>query len=162
MFMVDYQTYVETYGGNVVDETDFPRVSMRSGVILDRMTYGHVVEEDGTYGQEIRGEFLPFNEAELNYLTFAFCSLCDVVEQLDEAKANALAGGGGTDGNANVRTRTSGDESITYESKRTAYDDALTDENAKDKLYKDAVFEVCDPWCFRWNPFYAGLERRWN
>ena len=159
MFTITYEFYSETYGGTAVDETAFPRYQMRAAVMLDRLTFGHIKEQNEEYGQEIRGNFLPFTEEELTYLSYAVCSIIDAVKSLDDLRSQALAGGSSE---GNVRSRTSGGESITYESRKTKYDEALTDENAKMNLMKEAVFEVCDPFLFTYNPFYAGLESRWD
>ena len=159
MFTVNYEFYSETYGGTAVDETAWPRYQMRASVMLDRLTYGHIKEENEVYGQYICGTFVEFTEEELNYLSFAFCSLIDADKMLNDCRDQALAG---SSSDGNVKSRTSGGESISYEIRRTAYDDALSDEGAKIKLMKEAVFNVCDPFLFRYNPFYAGLESRWE
>lgn len=159
MFTITYEFYSETYGGTDVDETAFPRYQTRASIMLDRLTYGHIKEENEAYGQYICGNFVEFTEEELRYLQFALCSLIDVQKTLDDHRSQALAGGSSE---GNVKSRTSGGESISYEIRRTAYDDALSDEGAKNKLMKEAVFSVCDPFLFRYNPFYAGLESRWE
>ena len=157
MFEVSYDFYANVYGGTMA-QSDFPPYQRRANIVLDRMTYGHIQEEDGEYGQWICGSFEAFTEDEITSLSYAVCGLVDTLETLDDYRAQQLAG---ASAEGNVKSRTSGGESISYGTTKTQYDEALTDDNAKWKLYKDAVFDLCDPFAFRYNPFYAGLESRW-
>lgn len=45
----DFEFYTETYLGNVISETDFPRLALRASMVIDQITFGQagpVVEAD--------------------------------------------------------------------------------------------------------------------
>lgn len=151
--MIDYAFYSETYKGDVVSEPDFPKALMRAQNILDKLTYCSIVENDGAYGQMVRGEFQEFTAKELEALKYALCGLVDTIGNLDAAEGRALAGNNAAE---NVASRSSGGESISFNVAKTAYDVALSDEKAKYRLYLDAVKAYATPTMFRINPFYAG------
>jgi hypothetical protein len=154
MFKIDYVTYIN-HGGTLF-ETAYPVFQRRAGVMLDRLTFGHIKEQDGSYGQEINGEFEAFNEDELEALIYAVVAIIETMMLMDKRRAAALSGEG------TAKSITSGGESITYESTKTIYDNALADPSDEVRLYRNTVFDVCDPFIFRHNPFYAGLESRWG
>ncbi len=152
--MVDYIFYTSTYGGNTVPELSFPVYLRRARLVLDKYTFGTIVEQNGVYGQMVRGEFQEFTNAELLALQYAICSLMDTLVNLDNAEKKALAGS--ADG-ANIKSRSSGGESISYEAVKTAYDVAVGDETKKAGLYRNAIMAYVIPTAFRINPFYAGM-----
>ena len=151
--MVDYSFYTGTYGGTAVPESSFTVYLQRARMVLDKYTFSTIVEQNGAYGQMVRGEFQEFTTAELLALQYALCSLMDTLWNLDEAEKKALAGN--TDG-ANIKSRSSGGESISYEAVKTAYDVAVGDETKKSGLYRNAIMAYVTPTAFRVNPFYAG------
>lgn len=152
--MVDYIFYTGTYGGNTVPELSFPVYLRRARLVLDKYTFGTIVEQNGVYGQMVRGEFQEFTNAELLTLQYAICSLMDTLVNLDNAEKKALAGSAD---NANIKSRTSAGESISYDSAKTAYDVAVGDETKKAGLCRDALMAYITPTAFRINPFYAGM-----
>lgn len=157
MFSISYSFYTTEYGGEI-PELAFNRLQRRAGIILDRLTFGSIKEQDGTYGQIIHGAFVAFNEDEITALSYAICILAENINQLDILQKQVLSG---NTSDANIKSRSSGGESISYETKKSLWDDALYDEGKKLELFRNNVFSVCDPFIFRYNPFYAGLESRW-
>lgn len=151
--MVDYEFYIYTYGGIAVPELTFQRYLGRAKQILDRLTFSSIVEQEGKYGQIVRGEFQEFTNAELLAVKYALCSLMETLVKLDTAEQKALAGNADS---ANIKSRTSAGESISYDSIKTAYDVAVGDETKKTGLYRDALMAYITPTAFRINPFYAG------
>ena len=154
--LVTYEFYTNTYGGTAVStETEFNRVEKLSELFLNKVTFGHIVVENGVYGQIIRGDFTPLTESELEALKYGLCNLIDTEEKLSKAEDNAISG---NSSQANVKSRTSGGESISYESKKTVYDEALVSGDKKNELLKNALLVYAYPDMFRVNPYYAG---RW-
>lgn len=151
--MIDYSFYAGAYGGDLVSDVSFPRYLARAWNILNRKTFDSIKEQDGKFGQIVRGEFREFTSSELLAVQYGLCSLIDTLAKLDTAEAKALAG---SEAEGNVKSRSSGGESISYETVKTAYDVALNDEDKKNELYKDALIAYMSPTTFRINPFYAG------
>ncbi len=157
MTLVDYEFYINTYGGNVVTAESFSFWLYKANNMLNRITYGHIVDDggSGSYGQMIKGKFMAFTEQELKAVQYSVCALIDEMYQLEKAKKQAVEGNENT---GNIKSRSSGGESISYESKATVYDDALKDNGRKLKLYREILLEYMPPEVFRINPFYAGLR----
>lgn len=153
--LVTYDFYTNTYGGTAVSQNDFPRYEKLAELFLNKITFGHIVVNDGAYGQIIRGMFTPLTEAELEALQYGVCNLLETEQKLSNAEDNAISGNSSS---ANVKSRTSGGESISYESKKTVYDEALTSEGKKTELLRNALLVYAYPDVFRVNPYYAG---RW-
>ena len=110
MAYVDYKFYTESFG-NVVPETDFPRLAERASDFIDTMTFNRLV--DG----------LPTNERSQKRIKKAVCSLTELMYQIELAEknaANAAASGTstmlGASGNSTgiVTSVSSGSESISY------------------------------------------------
>lgn len=110
MAYVDYKFYTESFG-NVVPETDFPRVAERASDFVDLMTSDRLV--DG----------LPINERLQKRIKKAVCSLAELMYQIELAEKNAtnaaasgasttIGAGGSTTGV--VTSVSSGSESISY------------------------------------------------
>lgn len=111
MAYADYEFYTTSYFGNVVPETDFPRLAERAGDFVDLMTYDRLV--DG----------LPTNEHSQKRIKKAVCSLAEILYQIELAEKNAanaaasgtsttIGSGGSTTGI--VTSVSSGSESISY------------------------------------------------
>ena len=110
MAYADYKFYTESFG-NVVPETDFPRLAERASDFVDTMTFDRLV--DG----------LPTNERSQKRIKKAVCSLTEKMYQIELAEKNAtdaavsgtstvLGSGGSTTGI--VTSISSGSESISY------------------------------------------------
>lgn len=153
--IVTYEFYSTVYGGTAVSQEEFSRYEKLSELFLNKISFGHIVEIDGTYGQIIRREFIPFTEKELEALQYGECNLIETIQKLSKAEDNAISGNSSA---ANVKSRTSGGESVSFDVKKTVYDEALTNEDKKTELFKNAIYAYAYPDMFRVNPFYAG---RW-
>lgn len=110
MAYADYKFYTESFG-NVVPETDFPRLAERASDFVDTMTFDRLV--DG----------LPTNERSQKRIKKAICSLAEKMYQIELAEKNAtdaavsgtstaIGSGGSTTGI--VTSVSSGSESISY------------------------------------------------
>ena len=111
MAYTDYEFYTTSYFGNVVPETDFPRLAERASDFIDTMTFDRLV--DG----------LPSNERSQKRIKKAVCSLAELMYQIELAEKNAAnaaasgtstttGSGGSTTGI--VTSVSSGSESISY------------------------------------------------
>ena len=110
MAYADYKFYTESFG-NVVPETDFPRLAERASEFVNTMTFDRLV--DG----------LPTNERSQKRIKKAVCSLAEKMYQIELAEKNAtnaamsgtsttIGPGGSTTGIAT--SISSGSESISY------------------------------------------------
>lgn len=110
MAYVDYKFYTESFG-NVVPETDFPRLAEKASGFVDTMTFDRLV--DG----------LPTDERSQKRIKKAVCSLAELMYQIEFAEKNAtnaavsgtstvIGSGGSTTGI--VTSVSSGSESISY------------------------------------------------
>lgn len=110
MAYADYKFYTESFG-NVVPETDFPRLAERASDFIDIMTFDRLA--DG----------LPANERSQKRIKKAACSLAELMYQIELAEKNAtnaatsgtsttIGSGGSTTGI--VTSVSSGNESISY------------------------------------------------
>jgi hypothetical protein len=110
MAYADYKFYTESFG-NVVPETEFPRLAERASDFVDTMTFDRLV--DG----------LPTNERSQKRIKKAVCSLTEKMYQIELAEKNAtdaavsgtstvIGSGGSTTGI--VTSISSGSESISY------------------------------------------------
>lgn len=151
--MVDYDFYSGTYRGSVVSSEEFTRYERRAVAVLNRLTFNSIISDGESYGQTVKREFQAFTDDELECLQLGLCSLMDKMHYLDAAEQQALSG---NEDSGNVKSRSSGGESISYESKKTAYDEALADESKKTALFRGALMEYIQPAAFRVNPFFAG------
>lgn len=73
MAYADYKFYTESFG-NVVPETDFPRLAERASDFVDTMTFDRLV--DG----------LPTNERSQKRIKKAVCSLAELMYQIELAE----------------------------------------------------------------------------
>ncbi|MBU5481729.1 hypothetical protein [Blautia sp. MSJ-19] len=79
MAYADYDFYTTSYFGNVVPETDFPRMAERASDFVDNMTFDRLM--DG----------MPNNERYQKRIKRAVCSLTDLMYQLELAEKNAIS-----------------------------------------------------------------------
>lgn len=109
MAYADYKFYTESFG-NVVPETDFPRVAERASDFVDLMTSDRLANG------------LPINERAQKRIKKAVCSLAELMYQIELAEKNAInqASTNLTDTNVGnikagvVTSVSSGSESISY------------------------------------------------
>lgn len=110
MAYADYKFYTESFG-NVVPETDFPRLAERASDFVDLMTFDRLVNG------------LPTSERAQKRIKKAVCSLAGLMYQIELAEKNAtnaaVSGTStviGSDGSTTgiVTSVSSGSESISY------------------------------------------------
>lgn len=110
MAYADYKFYTESFG-NVVPETDFPRLAEKASDFIDTMTFNRLV--DG----------LPTNECSQKRIKKAVCSLTELMYQIELAEKNATNAatsgtstmfGAGGNSTGIVTSVSSGSESISY------------------------------------------------
>ena len=110
MAYADYKFYTESFG-NVVPETDFPRLAEKASDFIDTMTFNRLV--DG----------LPTNERSQKRIKKAVCSLTELMYQIELAEKNATNAatsgtstmfGAGGNSTGIVTSVSSGSESISY------------------------------------------------
>lgn len=110
MAYADYKFYTESFG-NVVPETEFPRLAERASDFVDTMTFDRLV--DG----------LPTNERSQKRIKKAVCSLTELMYQIELAEKNATNAatsgtstmfGAGGNSTGIVTSVSSGSESISY------------------------------------------------
>ena len=78
MAYADYKFYTESFG-NVVPETDFPRLAERASDFVDLMTFDRLVNG------------LPTNERAQKRIKKAVCSLAELMYQIELAEKNATS-----------------------------------------------------------------------
>ena len=110
MAYADYKFYTESFG-NVVPETDFPRLAEKASDFIDTMTFNRLV--DG----------LPTNERSQKRIKKVVCSLTELMYQIELAEKNATNAatsgtstmfGAGGNSTGIVTSVSSGSESISY------------------------------------------------
>lgn len=153
MALVEYEFYTSEYSGNVVDADSFGKLERKAESFLNRLTFNRIIAVNDAPGQMIGQEFEAFTENELQMLKYGLCSLIEAMDKLEKAEQQALSGNSDS---GNVKSRSSGGESISYESHKTVYDEALQDDQKKIALFRSALMEFIQPCAFRHNPFYAG------
>ena len=112
MAYADFEFYATTYHGNVVPESDFPRIADRASDFLDIITFDRLI--DG----------LPDDERAKTKVQKAVCAVSDKLYELELADKQALSAaavgtsssgsGGATSGV--ITSRSAGSESISYAS----------------------------------------------
>lgn len=156
MVDIDVDFYLNEYGGAVSEcqiEERFEFLARKAWHILDRMTFYNIRCIDEKNGMFYRREFIEFTENEIKRIKMAMCCLIETEFRIQEAERKALAGNSDS---SNVKSRSSGNESITYGVAKTLYDDAISDNAKRDELYKKSIMIYMNPSVFRVNPFYAG------
>lgn len=119
--LTTYQFYTGTYYGDSVSETDFPKWLSRATDELNFLTNGNITEDAQTeFSTEIQK---------------AVCVLVDVLYKVDTL---GKAADSGTD-ESNIKSKTSGSESVTYGAIDSAYKKAVSDVKAKRSLEWDAI-----------------------
>ena len=112
MAYTDFEFYATIYHGNVVPESDFPRIADRASDFLDVITFDRLA--DG----------LPSDERAAAKVQKAVCAVADKLYELELADKQALsAATGGTSSSGSggatsgvITSRSAGSESISYAS----------------------------------------------
>lgn len=120
--LTTYEFYVNTYYGEAIGESAFPKWLSRATDKLMDLTYGNITEERyAQYDIQIQK---------------AACALMDLMYQLDAATRTATA-----KDETNVKSKSSGGESITYGDTDTLITKVLSDKAAQSRLMYDTVAE---------------------
>lgn len=120
--LTTYEFYVNTYYGDAIGESAFPKWLSRATDKLMDLTYGNIAEERrAQYDIQIQK---------------ATCALMDLMYQLDAATKTATA-----KDETNVKSKSSGGESITYGDTDTLITKVLSDKAAQNRLMYDTVAE---------------------
>jgi len=120
--LTTYDFYSNTYFGDAIGEADFPKWLSKATDKLHYLTYGNITEKAYTeYNKQIQK---------------ATCALMDVMFQIDAATKQATA-----KDETNVKSKSSGSESITFGDKDTAVTKVLADKSAQNRLMQDAIAE---------------------
>lgn len=117
-----YDFYKEKYYGDSIEESLFPKWEDRAADKLDQITDGHINDATKT----------EFDER----IQKATCALADLLYQIDYKTAHA-----NDPKNGNVKSMSSGGQSISFGSNETVVDKALGDKAAQNRLCYDAVCE---------------------
>lgn len=117
-----YDFYTNKYHGDTVDESSFAKWQARAADKLNYLCFGHITDEDITqYGTQIQK---------------ATCALMDVLFKLDYAQTNANDPQKG-----NVKSMSSGEQSISFGTNDTEYILAMSDQKKQYDLMVNAVSE---------------------
>lgn len=120
--LTTYEFYVNTYCGDAIGESAFPKWLSRATDKLMDLSYGNITEERcAQYDIQIQK---------------ATCALMDLMYQIDAATRTATA-----KDETNVKSKSSGGESITYGDTDTLITKVLSDKTAQNRLMYDTVAE---------------------
>ncbi len=90
MAYADYDFYTDTYYGNVVPESDFPRLAERASEEIDRLTNDRLTE------------WMPEKEKDVLKIKKACCALAERLYYNDLLTAAGMASVGQTDGHGKI------------------------------------------------------------
>lgn len=120
--LTTYEFYKDTYYGETIEESAFPKWLSRATDKLMHLTYGNITDESRVvYDVQIRK---------------AVCALMDLMFQLKKAEEAA-----NTKDKSNVKSMSSGSESVTYTEHETVILKVLADKTAQDRLMYATVAE---------------------
>lgn len=120
--LTTYEFYREAYYGDSIEESAFPKWLSRAEDKMYRLTCGNITDAAvAVYGAQIQK---------------ATCALMDLLYELD--KATRAANSKDVD---NIKSHSSGGESVTYAEHETLVSKVLTDKVAQNRLIYDTVAE---------------------
>lgn len=120
--LTTYEFYTDTYYGETIEESAFPKWLSRATDKLMMLTYGNITEES-------RSEY----DTQIQKAT---CALMDLMYQIDLATKTATA-----KDDTNVKSKSSGGESITFGDSDTLVTKVLADKAAQNRLMYDTIAE---------------------
>lgn len=120
--LTTYEFYKKTYYGEAIEEPAFPKWLSKATDKLMYLTYGNITEES-------RSEY----DTQIQKAT---CALIDLMYQIDSATKTATA-----KDDTNVKSKSSGGESINFGDKDTTVTKVLSDKAAQDRLMYDTIAE---------------------
>ena len=122
MELTTYDFYKNAYYGETIDESAFQKWLSKATDKLHYLTYGNITEEAyAEYDKQIQK---------------ATCALMDLMFQIDAATKQATA-----KDETNVKSKSSGSESIAFGEKDTAVTKVLADKSAQNRLMQDTIAE---------------------
>ena len=117
-----YEFYKDEYYGDSIEESLFPKWESRATDRLDELTYGNITADAlEEYSEKIQK---------------AVCALADLLYKIDFKTNHANDTNGG-----NVKSMSSGGQSISFGSNETLVDKVLNDKVAQNRLCYDTVRE---------------------
>jgi hypothetical protein len=117
-----FEFYKNSYYGDSVEESLFPKWEDKASMKLDLLTYGNINDDTRT----------KFDER----IQKATCALVDLLYQIDYKTAHANDAQAG-----NVKAMSSGGQSISFGSNETLVDKVLNDKIAQNRLCYDTICE---------------------
>lgn len=117
-----FEFYKNSYYGDSVEESLFPKWEDKASMKLDLLTYGNINDDTRT----------EFDER----IQKATCALVDLLYQIDYKTAHANDAQAG-----NVKAMSSGGQSISFGSNETLVDKVLNDKIAQNRLCYDTICE---------------------
>lgn len=117
-----FEFYRDSYYGDSIGESLFPKWEDRASMKLDQLTYGNINDDTRT----------EFDER----IQKATCALADLLYQIDYKTTHANDAQAG-----NVKSMSSGGQSISFGSNETLVDKVLNDKTAQNRLCYDTVCE---------------------
>ena len=152
--MINFEAYEEAPVLQLIEDEDiFERLEKKAEALLKKLTFSRITTEDGVIGQLIRDEFTAYTDEQTEAVTYGLCELINALYMVETARQDALSGA--TQGN--IRSVSSGGESISYGAAETSVTEALRSAAAEQKMYRDALMTYMRPEMFEVNPFYAGI-----
>lgn len=122
MAYADYGFYTTSYYGDVVPESSFEKYIEKSMDQLSCITLNSIPDVGLLDGKS------------LEKVKKANCALAEVLYRLDTAMNSA-----NSQSDSNVKSKSSGGESITYGNSETIITKAVSDEKVKNKLMYDSI-----------------------
>lgn len=123
--LTTYEFYRDTYYGETIEESAFPKWLSRATDKLHYLTYDNITEEIyAEYNKQIQK---------------ATCALMDVMFQIDAETKRATA-----KDESNVKSKSSGSESITFANADTLVTKVLADKSAQNRLMQDAIADYLE------------------
>lgn len=117
-----FEFYKNSYYGDSVEESLFPKWEDKASMKLDQLTCGNINDDTRT----------EFDER----IQKATCALVDLLYQIDYKTAHANDAQAG-----NVKSMSSGGQSISFGSNETLVDKVLNDKIAQNRLCYDTICE---------------------
>lgn len=120
--LTTYGFYKETYYGDTIEESAFSKWLSRATDKIMQLTYGNITESAvEIYNTQVQK---------------ATCALMDLLYELDKAMKTANSKEAG-----NIKSMSSGGESVTYEETATLVTKVLADKMAQKRLMYDTIAE---------------------
>lgn len=120
--LTTYEFYTNTYYGDAIEESAFPKWCSRATAKLVYLTYGNI--NDTT-----KAEYD-------NQIQMATCALADMLFKIEQATVAA-----GAKDETNIKSMSSGSESITFGNAETLITKVLSDKKAQNRLMQETITE---------------------